>query len=175
MDELTTIETRRRAATTTYHGVDVTDDYTWLEDAASEETQLWTKAQQRRTTSYLTGLPGYADIRRRAEEIIGAASMSYAALTRGGVAFFALKHQPPKQQPFLVALDDIGDASSERVVVDPNEIDSSGATTIDWYVPSPDGLWSPCHCPRTVPRTGRCTCSRCCRARSSTSGSPGSR
>ena len=55
------------------------------------------------------------------------------------LAFFALKHQPPKQQPFLVALDDIEDASSERVVVDPNEIDSSGATTIDWYVPSPDG------------------------------------
>ena len=139
MDELTTIETRRHPVTTTYHGVDVTDDYTWLEDAASEETQLWTKAQQRRTTSYLAGLPGYADIRREAEEIIGAASTSYAALTRGGFAFFALKHQPPKQQPFLVALDDIGDATSERVVVDPNEIDSSGATTIDWYVPSPDG------------------------------------
>ena len=29
--------------------------------------------------------------------------------------------------------------------------------------------WSRCRCPRTVPRTGRCTCSRCRRARSSTS------
>ena len=64
MDELTTIETRRHAVTATYHGVDVTDDYTWLEDAASEETQLWTKAQQQRTSSYLAGVPGYADIRR---------------------------------------------------------------------------------------------------------------
>ena len=34
MDELTTIETRRHPVTTTYHGVDVTDEYTWLEDAA---------------------------------------------------------------------------------------------------------------------------------------------
>ena len=36
-----------------------------------------------RTTSYLAGLPGYADIRREAEEIIGAASTSYAALHAG--------------------------------------------------------------------------------------------
>ena len=139
MDELTTIETPRHPVTKTYQGVDVTDDYAWLEDASSEETRLWTKAQQERTTSYFAGLSGYADIRRRAEEIIGAASTSYADLTRGGVTFFALKHQPPKQQPFLVAVDDVENASSERVVVDPNQLDASGATTIDWYVPSPDG------------------------------------
>ena len=139
MDEPTTIETARHPVTTTYHGVDVTDDYTWLEDATSEETQLWTKAQQERTASYLASLPGREEIRRRAEEIIGAATTSYRGLARGGDSTFALKHQPPKQQRFLVALGDVEDASSERVVVDPNEIDASGATTIDWYVPSPDG------------------------------------
>ncbi len=139
MDELATIETIRHPVTMTYQGVDVTDDYSWLENAASEETRRWTKAQQDRTTSYLAGLPGYADIQRRAQEIIGAASTSYVALKRGGLVFFALKHQPPKQQPFLVALDDVEDAGSERVIVDPNELDSSGATTIDWYSPSPDG------------------------------------
>ena len=84
MDELTTIETARHPVTTTYHGVDVTDDYTWLEDATSEETQLWTKAQQERTASYLARLPGREDIRRRAEEIIGAATTSYGGLARGG-------------------------------------------------------------------------------------------
>jgi prolyl oligopeptidase len=36
-------------------------------------------------------------------------------------------------------LPDVSEASSERVVVDPNELDPSGATTIDWFVPSPDG------------------------------------
>src|SRR5207245_1273212 len=56
-----------------------------------------------------------------------------------GATYFALKRQPPKQQPFLVTLTDVEDASTERVLIDPNVLDASGATTIDWFVPSPDG------------------------------------
>jgi prolyl oligopeptidase len=38
-----------------------------------------------------------------------------------------------------VALSSLDDLSDERVLVDPDEIDDSGSTTIDWYQPSPDG------------------------------------
>jgi prolyl oligopeptidase len=38
-----------------------------------------------------------------------------------------------------VALDDLEDTASERVVVDPNLIDPTGETNIDWFVPSPNG------------------------------------
>jgi prolyl oligopeptidase len=38
-----------------------------------------------------------------------------------------------------VALPDLDDVSGARPVVDPNTIDETGATTIDWFVPSPDG------------------------------------
>ena len=139
MGELTTIQTMRQPVTTTYHGVDVTEDYRWLEDASSEDTKTWTKAQHERTMSYLSSLPSYAEIRRRAEEIVGADSVSYRDVEAGGATAFALKRQPPKQQAFLVALSDVTDASTERVIVDPNVLDPSGATTIDWFVPSPDG------------------------------------
>ncbi|HTG46845.1 MAG TPA: prolyl oligopeptidase family serine peptidase [Actinomycetota bacterium] len=139
MTELEQIPTMRQPVTTTYHGVDVTEDYRWLEDASSEDTQAWTKAQHERTMSYLTDLPSYDAIRRRAEEILTAPSTSYRGVAAGGGTIFALKRQPPKQQPFLVALGDLSDASSERAIVDPNELDPSGATTIDWFVPSPDG------------------------------------
>ena len=125
--------------TTTYHGVAVTEDYRWLEDASSPETVAWTRAQHERTISYLRSLPAYEDIRRRAREILEAGATSHSAVRKAGATFFALKQQPPKQQPFIIALDDLHDAASERMVVDPNELDPSGATAVDWYVPSPDG------------------------------------
>jgi prolyl oligopeptidase len=139
MADLISIETTRQPVTTTYHGVEVTEEYRWLEDASSEDTKTWTKTQHERTASYLADLPGYRDIQRRAEELIAAESTSYRDLCRGGATYFALKRQPPKQQPFLVALTDVLDASTERVVVDPNALDPSGVTTVDWFVPSPDG------------------------------------
>ncbi len=40
---------------------------------------------------------------------------------------------------FLVALTLLDDLRTERVVVDPNALDPSGETAIDWFVPSPDG------------------------------------
>ena len=125
--------------TTTYHGVAVTEDYRWLEDASSPETQAWTTAQHDRTMRYLRSLPGYDEIHRRARAILEAGATSYGSPRKAGDVYLALEQQPPKQQPFIVALDDLTDAASERTVVDPNELDRSGATTIDWFVPSPDG------------------------------------
>ena len=133
------IETPKASVSSAYHGVTVTEDYRWLEDAGSDQTRSWTMAQDRRTRSYLENLPFYGAVRRRAAEILNAESVRYDALARAGSAYFALKHQPPKQQPFLVTLSSLDDLSDERVLVDPNEIDDSGSTTIDWYQPSPDG------------------------------------
>ena len=50
-----------------------------------------------------------------------------------------MKELPPKQQPYLMVLKSADDLSSERILVDPNTIDASGKTTIDWYRPSRDG------------------------------------
>src|SRR5712692_5454191 len=49
------------------------------------------------------------------------------------------KFQPPKEQKFLITLGSVDDAASEKIVVDPNRLDSRGTTAIDWYVLSPDG------------------------------------
>ena len=136
---LGTVETPKVPVSSTYHGITVTEDYRWLEDAASDRTRSWTVAQDRRTRSYIGNLPSYGAVRRRVEEVLTAESVKYNALRCAGRVYFALKHQPPKQQPFLVALSSLDDLSDERVLVDPDEIDDSGSTTIDWYQPSPDG------------------------------------
>ena len=57
---------------------------------------------------------------------------------RGG-RLFAMRRQPPKQQPFLVVMPVDRPPDEARVLVDPGEIDAKGTTAIDWYVPSPDG------------------------------------
>jgi prolyl oligopeptidase len=139
MRPLPGIETPRVPVTTVYHGVEVTEDYRWLEDTADETTAAWTAAQGRRTREYLDALPCRAALRARVGQLVQAESMSYLELGRGGPTYFALKRQPPRQQPFLVALSDLDGGGPERVVVDPNVLDPSGDTTIDFFVPSPDG------------------------------------
>jgi prolyl oligopeptidase len=142
------IDTPRIPVSTTYHGVTVTEDYRWLEDATSQATKAWTAAQNAESQAFLESLPCYDAVRRRAEELTKAESVAWGRGSygtgfegpqRAGAAYFLLKREPPKQQPFLVALTDLDDASDARVVVDPNSIDETGATTIDWFVPSPDG------------------------------------
>ena len=132
------IDTPREPVTTTYHGEDVTEDYRWLEES-SERTREWTAAQDSRARAHLESLPFHEHVRGRVEQVLKAESTTYARLTRGGSSYFALKTQPPLQQPLLVVLPTLDDLGGERVVVDPNKIDESGATTIDWYVASPDG------------------------------------
>jgi prolyl oligopeptidase len=139
MTELPQVRAARIPITDTYHGVDVTEDYRWLEDASSEETIAWTKAQQQRTRAYFASIPWRDALRARVEQLLKAEGTTYKQLLSGGSTIFALKVQAPKQQPFLVALTDLDDLSTERVVVDPEAIDPSGETSIDFVVPSPDG------------------------------------
>jgi prolyl oligopeptidase len=139
MTELPLVQAARFPVTDTYHGVGVTEDYRWLEDASSGETIAWTKAQQQRTRAYFDGIPWRGALRARVEQLLKAERTTYKRLGSGGGTFFALKVQTPRQRPFLVALADLDDPATERVVVDPDAIDPSGETAIDFFVPSPDG------------------------------------
>ena len=139
MTKLPLVRAPRIPVTDTFHGVGVTEDYRWLEDASSEETIAWAKAQQHRSCTYFGGIPWRDALRARAEQLLKSERTTYKRLLSGGSTCFALKVQTPRQQPFLVALTDLDDPATERVVVDPDVIDPSGETTIDFFVPSPDG------------------------------------
>src|SRR4029453_19521228 len=98
------IQTPKAPVSDAHPGVTVTEDYRWLEAAGSDQTRSWTMAQDRRSRSYLENLPFYGAIRRRAAEVLKAESVRYDAPARAGSAYFELKHQPPKPQPFLVGV-----------------------------------------------------------------------
>lgn len=134
-----------------YFGTRVVDDYEWLEDGKSAETAAFTAAQNAAARALLDGIPGRAKIRARVAELAQAASADYLAVhvveppsassssSSSSATLFVLVAQPPKQQPVLVTRAESAEAATQRVVVDPNVLDPSGKTTIDWYVPSPDG------------------------------------
>ena len=129
----------RRPVEDEYQGVKVADDYRWLEDWDNPEVKRWSAAENARTRGYLDHLPSRPAIRERLEKLMTASSNRYFALTYQGGTLFAMKAQPPKQQPMLVALRSADDPGSERVIVDPNAWNDKGSIAIDFYVPSLDG------------------------------------
>jgi len=131
--------TPTRTVADTYHGVTVEDPYRWLEDAAAPEVKEWSAKQTLQARQYLDGLPLRQKIFDRLMTQTATASSSYSKLSTAGGRIFALYRQPLKQQPMVAVLASNADLKSLRVVVDPNALDASGSTAIDWFVPSPDG------------------------------------
>jgi prolyl oligopeptidase len=122
-----------------YHGATVEDPYQWLEKDEDPEVKAWSAAQNQRTRDYLDKLPDRAAIEKQLADWYAKTSPSYSSLVSRPGILFAMKFQPPKQQPLLVTLTTADDLKSEKVVLDPNVLDAKGTTAIDWFVPSLDG------------------------------------
>jgi prolyl oligopeptidase len=122
-----------------YHGTKVEDDYQWLENDDDAAVKAWSDAENKLTRAYLDGLPTHSDVEKQLTEWYAKTSPSYSSIVARPGLLFAMKFQPPKQQPMLVTLASADDLKSEKVLVDPNKIDSKGTTAIDWFEPSLDG------------------------------------
>src|SRR6185503_7823688 len=134
-------DTAKKPVTTEYHGVTVEDLYQWLESDEDSQVKAWSDAQNRQTRKYLDSSPDRAGIEKQLQEWYAKTSPSYFSLVSRPGILFAMKFQPPKQQPLLVTLASADDLKSEKVVLDPNVLDTKGTTAIDWFVPSLDGKY----------------------------------
>ena len=132
-------ESPRKPVVDAYHGIPVEDPYRWLEDSTDPEVQKWTEEQTRLTRATLEALPQRPAFYEQFKKLYGEASAEYYALKVLPGCIFAIKKQPPLQQPLLVRLTSIDDLQTETVLLDPNQLDPSGTTAIDFYVPSLDG------------------------------------
>lgn len=130
-----------RPVTDTYHGVSVSDPYRWLEDGKDQQVVDWTAAENARTRATLDALKTREPIKRELTRLIGASSPSWSDLQARGSYVFALYNDPARQQPSLVTLNAAADPASRRTLLDPNLIDPTGLTAIDWFVASPDGRY----------------------------------
>ncbi len=129
----------KHPVTDEYHGVKVQDDYQWLEKADDPAVKEWVSGENRWTRAYLDALPDRAATAARLTALYAKISPNYTLLVSRLDGLFALKFQPPKQQPLLVCLKSADDLASEKVVLDPNDLEPKGKVAIDWYVPSASG------------------------------------
>src|SRR6266853_4699041 len=108
--------TPKRPVTDEYGAIKVTDDYRWLENWDNPEVKQWSAAQNARTREYLDHLASRPAIKERLTQRISAGSASYFNLQFRGGTLFAMKFQPPRHQPMLVAMHSAAVTGSEKVV-----------------------------------------------------------
>jgi len=119
--------------------VAVLDNYQWLEDASAPEVRDWMRQQNERTRTYFSRLPYREGISQQLLQLRSEESARFFGLDERKGKIFALRFKPPAQQPVLVRLSSLNAPALWHTVFDPNAYNTSESTTIDWYVPSPDG------------------------------------
>ena len=131
--------TIKRPVTDVFDGVTVRDDYRWLEELNDANVKAWAERQNERAQKFLDALPGRAQLAAQIKKLISSIPPGFSNVQLVTGKIFAFKFDPAKQQQFIVVLNSPHDPVGEKVVCDPDAIDSSGATAVDWFVPSPDG------------------------------------
>jgi prolyl oligopeptidase len=129
----------RRPVTDVYQGTSVSEDYRWLEDTGSADVQAWIASQNALTRSRIDALANRPAIFQELSTLLGQAPTMRSYFRFAGGKLFAMKRQPPANQPRLVVLSDPADTAPDKVILDPNVLNPKGTTAIDWYVPSLDG------------------------------------
>ena len=131
----------KKPVTDVYHGVQVTDDYRWLENYSDPAVRAWSDAENKYARKNLDSLPMRTTLVQELKRLEENPTHRYSGLTVRQGVLFAVKVQPPAEQPVLVVLKSADQPDSETVVVDPNKLDASGGTSMDFYVPSTDAKY----------------------------------
>ncbi len=119
------------------HGRKITDNYRWLEDSSSPETQEYVREEMAYTRSVLDPLPGRAQIQKRLTELssIGNIGTPQAA----GPYYFYTRREGTQNQPVLLVRE--GVHGKDRALVDANQMAADGTVALDWWYPSDDGKY----------------------------------
>jgi prolyl oligopeptidase len=134
-------DTPKRPVTDVYQGVKVTEDYRWLENWDDPQTKQWSAAQNARSREYLDRLALRPVVKDRLTQLTRSRSARYFDLQFRGGMLFAMKYQPPQEQPILVALPSADNPDKAKVIFDSNSTSSKGSVSVDFYVPSLDGKY----------------------------------
>jgi len=119
------------------HGTKVVDNYRWLEDGNSPETQKWVAEEMSYTRAILDPLPGRDSIHKRLTELLSIGSITAPFLA--GKHYFYTKREGMQNQPVLYVRDGLN--GPDRVLVDANQLAADGTIALDWFQPSDNGKY----------------------------------
>ncbi len=134
----------KHPVTDEYHGVKVVDNYRWLEDGKSAETRQWVAMENAHSLQYFQHAAAWNPVLQgikapKTKQAPYRRSLDF----RAGRFFYLQLDRTVQQQAVLMISTSLGTPSSApanaRVLLDPNMLDATGHTSIDWYMPSLDG------------------------------------
>ena len=125
--------TEKKEVVDTYFGVEVVDNYRWLEDDLSEETAQWVKQQNEVTFDFLNQIPIKNALTERLTEIWNYEKLS-APFKRGDFTYF-YKNDGLQNQYVIYREKD----NEEEVFLDPNSFSDDGTVSLSSLSFSPDG------------------------------------
>lgn len=127
----------KRPLEETIQGVKIVDNYRWLEDESSLETQKWVAEEMAYTRSVLDPLPGRDAIHKRLTELLSIGTLSAPEV--GGKYYFYTRREGMQNQPVLYVREGVD--GKDRVLVDANQLAADGTIALDWYEPSENGKY----------------------------------
>jgi prolyl oligopeptidase len=120
------------------HGVVLQDDFRWLEDGQSSETQAWVAAQNQFCRQSLASIAGREVLSAELQAGFDVAQMSTPQ--RYGQRLFYTRREAGQNHAVWYYRDG-GLDNPEVLALDPNGLSPDGTTALDYAVPSPQGRY----------------------------------
>lgn len=119
-------KTKKVSHTDNYFGVEVRDDYQWMEDQQSPDLKEFIKNQDELTLSYLNKIPYREKIRERLTEIMN--YPKYTAPFKQDGYYYFYKNDGLQNQSVLYRQKDLN--SEPEVFIDPNKFSADGTVAL---------------------------------------------
>ncbi|MBS9773854.1 MAG: S9 family peptidase [Tenacibaculum sp.] len=127
-------ETAKKPVVDEYFGEKVTDNYRWLEDDRSKETEEWVKAENKVTFNYLKQIPYREELKNQLSKIWNYERVG-TPFKEGKYTYF-YKNDGLQNQAVLYRKDENG---KEEVFLNPNTFAEDGTTSLDQVSFTKDG------------------------------------
>ena len=124
-DKINYTQTIKKPVTDVYFGYEIEDNYRWLEDDLSLETEEWVKNQNQTTFKYLNQIPFRTELKNRLLELLDYEKIS-APFKKGEYTYF-YKNSGLQNQSILFRAKD---NKESEVFLDPNKFSNDGTTSL---------------------------------------------